>query len=938
MDPKAVVNRPSGRPVMWTLSTLMALIFLFPAPPLRGQLPVPPVGAAEEEGGAVLSVAAGAPYVHSAAPVSRAIRLSEEIRMDGRVDEPAWVAAVPVTDFTQLDPAEGEPATQRTEVRIAFDDQAVYIGAILFDSGPVTTRLARRDAGLSDSDFFVVLLDSYHDHETAYRFSTNPSGVKRDAVVSGGGSGGGDSSWDPVWDLATAIIPEGWSVEMRIPFSQLRFSPADEQTWGIQFERSTHRLQENVVFPFTPKLERGGPARFAHLEGIRAIEPGQRLELLPYVVARAEFIPISQHPATTLENPFRSGRDAFASAGADLKFRLTSNVTLDATVNPDFGQVELDPAVINLTAFETRFSERRPFFVEGADIFRFGEGGPAGSTGQGPQLLYSRRIGRSPLGPVPGGALYVEPLSETTILGAAKITGRVGDGWSMGILEAVTAREHARYVDADGTRQEVVVEAPTNYLVARLRRQIRGGETRFGIIASAVNRQLTDSGLEERQHRQAYAGGIDFAHDWDNRSWRVASTFTASYVQGSARAIERTQRSSTRYYQRPDADHLDFDPAATSLAGYYAMVDVAKLSGAYGIKVALAFASPGYEVNDLGFQSASDRIILDTNFDYAQNRPGRHFRSWNTRGGPDAIWNYGGDRIFTEVNYNLGWTWLNYWGAGFRLAWNPEVDDDRLTRGGPMGRSPQAYSGTMNATTDTRKVYVARWNGGWSVEDGGSWHYNTGLNLTARPSETMTFTAGPSFSRRHSAAQYVSSVADPHATATSERRYIYAPLHQTTVSMQTRANVTFTPNLSLELVAEPFISTGRYGTFREFAAPRTFQFLTYGEDIGTITRLDNGFYRIDPDGDGPANAFNLRDQDFTRLSLLGNAVLRWEWRPGSTVFLVWQQRRTDTHNMQGNPEVSIRPGEFDLGRDTRELFGLNSENIFVIKVNYWLNP
>ena len=382
-----------------------------------------------------------AEYDHDSAARARAVRAQTAIDVDGRLDEPVWVEAPPITEFIQEDPAEGEPGTERTEFRVAYDDDAIYIGAMLYDRSPITTRLARRDPGGGDFDYISISLDSYHDHETTYRFTVNPSGTYGDAVSSSGGGGGGrgDTSWDPVWDMATRITEAGWSAEMRIPFSQLRFSPDEEQVWGIELKRNIHRNQERVAYPFTPTLERGGASRYTHLDGIEGIESGRKLELLPYVAARGEYLQLDVPSGINFSNPYRSGSDYFSDAGLDLKYRLTSNVTLDATVNPDFGQVEVDPSVINLTAFETRFQERRPFFVEGGDIFRFGEGGPAGSTGRAPQLFYSRRIGRSPSGSVPAEAVFTDVATATTILGAAKVTARVGDGWSLGLLEAVTA-------------------------------------------------------------------------------------------------------------------------------------------------------------------------------------------------------------------------------------------------------------------------------------------------------------------------------------------------------------------------------------------------------------------------------------------------------------------------------------------------------------------
>ena len=417
-------------------------------------------------GGAGDAVVAGVStedYNHAEAPRAIGVRLEGgSISLDGILDEAAWTNAPPITDFIQIVPFEGRPGSERTEVRILYDDEAIYVGADLGDSQPVSTQLVRRDGGLSASDAFEILFDSYHEHETAYRFGTNPSAIRSDAVISSGGGGfggrgggGGDSSWDPVWDVATEITDRGWSLEMRIPFSQLRFQPTVEQTWGIQVERTIQRNQERVLYPFVPSLERGGISRYGHLDGLGDLETGRRLELLPYLTARGEYLQLSDPDGVGFDNPYRSGSDLFGDVGLDFKYRLGMNLTLDATVNPDFGQVEVDPSVINLTAFETRYQERRPFFVEGADIFQFGEGGPRGSVGNPPALLYSRRIGRPPHGSAPSHAVFEDAPGSTTIYQAGKISGRVGEGWSLGLLEAVTAEETAAYVDDDGNPGEV---------------------------------------------------------------------------------------------------------------------------------------------------------------------------------------------------------------------------------------------------------------------------------------------------------------------------------------------------------------------------------------------------------------------------------------------------------------------------------------------------
>ena len=939
-------SRPVTSAPAALVSLALGVLITLPSPRLEAQ--VPPDGRPRAPSATVGS--ANGEYQHDLAPRATAVRSAQSIDVDGRLDEPVWSQAVAIGDFIQELPLEGEPATQRTEIRVVYDDDAVYVGAMLFDDQPLTSLMSRRDAGGGDSDFFIVSFDSFHDHETAYQFRVSPSGSFRDAISGGGGGdgggrgggggGGGDSSWDPVWTRATQVTEQGWSAELRIPFSQLRFSPEAEQTWGIHVERNIHRSQERTVFPFIPTLERGGASRYAHLQGIAGIEPGRRLELLPYATARGEYVNLSTPAGVTFSNPYRSGSDEFGDFGLDLKYRLTSNVTLDATVNPDFGQVELDPSVINLTDFETRYEERRPFFVEGADIFNFGEGGPGGSTGRPPQLLYSRRIGRAPQGSVPSSAAFSDVATTTTILGAAKVTGRTRGGWSIGFLEALTGEETARLTDASQAASNAVVEPTSNYLVGRLRRQVRGGETRFGIIGAAVNRSLSGTGMDARLHSSAYSGGVDFAHEWSNRTYKISSVFTTSYVQGDAAAITRTQRSSTRYYQRPDAWHLNdlLDPNATSLAGYYGFVDIVKQAGALTAKYAISVASPGYEVNDLGFQPASDRITMDTNFQYSQPTPGRFLRNWNVRWSPDGTLNYAGNWVHREMNGNISISLLNYWGGQVRLGYNPRNDDDRLTRGGPLAGTPQRWSGFVMLNSDSRRAVVGRFNYDWGTDEAGGWRHAFDLNLTATPTEILRIQFGPSLSRRLETAQYVTAIRDPLATGTYFHRYLFADLDQTTLSLETRVDVTLSPAVSLQLYVEPFISTGDYQSLKEFARPGAFEFLEYGRGASTLSQDPTGLYTVDPDGAGAAPQFTVSNRDFSYRSLLGNAVLRWEWRQGSTLYLVWQQRRIDSLTNRGPSGTDGWVGDFDLSRDVADMFGAKADNIFAIKVNYWLNP
>jgi hypothetical protein len=868
--------------------------------------------------------------VSTALPIAEAVPVSAPVTLDGRLDEAVWRDAPPITHFTQTDPREGQPVTQPTQVRLLYTQDALYVGAVMRDTGKVSTRLARRDSYMHDSDWFSISLDSYNDNLTAYQFEVNPSGVRRDEKLSGGNTWHGDNSWDPVWEASTTVTDSGWVVEMRIPFSQLRFSGEAEQQWGLQLERTIARRQEQAVFSFTPKSEPGGIARYGRLEGLEHLQRGRGLELLPYVLGRGAYGPVDVADGVTFANPFHDGSDYSSSMGLNLKYRLASNMTLDAAVNPDFGQVEVDPAVVNLTAYETRFEEKRPFFVEGSDIFRFGGrgGGRGGPGGRGTQLLYSRRIGARPRGEVPDDAVYSSRPDASTILGAAKLTGLTAGGWSVGLLEAVTAEEKASYVNASDVGGTAVVAPLTNYFVGRVQRNMREGQTVVGAMATAVGRRLGGLSLADQLRGSAYTGGVDFRYEWADREWSLSGYVAGSRVGGDSAAILEAQTSSARYYQRPDAGYLALDSTATSMAGYTGRIGISKDAGLHWRGNArISATSPGFEVNDLGYQRDADRLNASASLRYVENTPGPVFRQWNIDGGPDATWNYGGDFLGVGLDLGSRLELLSYWTGDFNFSHDFPGYDDRLTRGGPLTRGVARDRASFRLESDSRKPWSLRANTSYEWDAAGSRQIRTGLRLELRPSSAWNISLGPSWQHTQAAAQYVGSVEDPLAAATYGQRYLFAHLDQTTVSMETRLNITFRPGLTIQVYAQPFLASGDYSDIKELRAPRTFSFLRYGLDTGTIT-MQNGEYVIDPDGAGPAQSFTLENEDFNRRSLRGNAVLRWQWRPGSTLFLVWQQSRSDYTDLN----------DLRLGRDARGLLGIPPDNVFVLKVSYWLNP
>ena len=825
------------------------------------------------------------PNRRESVPASQAAQCEGAIRLDGRLDEADWAKAAVTESFTQLEPDEGKPSSQRTEVRVLYDGAFLYVGAQLRDAGPITGRLGRRDMDAGDSDWFRVFLDSYHDHRTAFGFEVNPAGVRRDEIRT---IDVDDNTWDPVWDVATRVDSAGWAAEFRIPFSQLRFSGAHEQTWGVQFERVIGRNRETALSTFIPKSERGGVPLYGDLTGLQAIRAGRRLEILPYSLARSSYV----DPGP---NPFRDNPDHSLAAGLDVLYGIGSNLTLNAAFNPDFGQVEVDPAVVNLGVYETFFQEKRPFFIEGSEIFDFGAAGTSGG-----QIFYSRRIGRAPSLSPPTAESDVPDV--TTILGAGKLSGKAG-GWSIGVLEAVTDKEEARYRDVGVPDGHFALEPLSNYLVGRARREWRGGQSILGGIVTSVNRDLSSDALEAAMHSAAYAGGVDFHHEWGHRAWAVYGDGEMSRVQGSTSAITATQRRSNHFFQRPDASHLEVDSLATSLTGYSVNLQTRKQSGAHWRGgFGTAFTSPKYEVNDLGFSYRTDRRDFQTNLTYLENRPGTFWRSWNVTGTGRLERNYAWQPILSFTTLEANGLTLGYWSLYGQATRFFRANDDRLTRGGPLAIRPAWWSEFAQVSTDGRKPITATLSVGGDRYEFGGWDWNTGIAIGIKSSSRWNLTLRPTFSRSHTTAQYVTTVADPAYTETYGRRYVFAPLDQTSVGLETRFNMTFTPRLSLETYVQPLLSSAAFGDTKYLVAPRTYEFAPYTSPV--------------PDLD-----FNLR-------SLRGNAVLRWEWRPGSTLYLAWQQRREDFADV----------GDFKFDRDRQALFEARPDDIFLLKVNYWLSP
>ncbi|MGQ0735952.1 MAG: DUF5916 domain-containing protein [Acidobacteriota bacterium] len=813
-----------------------------------------------------------------------ALPATSPIVIDGKLTEAVWEQAPRISEFVQRDPAEGANPSQRTDARLTFDGLALYVAVRAYDTEPerIVGILTRRDQR-SPSDWVRIVVDSYFDRRSAYEFGVNPAGVKTDTYYFNDGAR--DDSWDAVWDVEVSREPDGWVAEFRIPFSQLRFRNTEGGPVGFAVIREVGRLAETSSWPLLSRNANGFVSQFAEVGGLRIAGAPLKLELLPYTVGS---VSLSPQGSTARQ----SRTDPAASLGLDLKYALRPGLTLTATVNPDFGQVEADPAIVNLDAFETFFQERRPFFVEGSGTFQFNiDCMDSQCTG----LFYSRRIGRAPQGsPSIIGGEFAESPQAATILGAAKLSGRIGK-FSVGGLSAVTAEEEARITGGAIGRSQVV-EPLAGYTVMRARREF-ANQSNVGFMATSTNRRLTDSLRFLPEH--AFTGGLDYDIRLGPR-FNIFGFWAGSHVKGSPDAIRSLQTNNVHAFQRPDADHVAVDPLATALSGHSGAVSFGKIGGEKTrFNSYLGYKSPGFDINDLGFQRRADERVVSNWFQWRDNVPGRFTRSfiWNLN--QWAGWNFAGERLWSGGNVNMHWTWRNYARSGFGLNVNAAPLRDRVTRGGPAVLGNASVGVWHYFESDNRRDVSLNYNGYIESDGKGTTRFNAGPGVTWRPTAATSITTGFRFSMNNDDAQWVSNERRPEFT-----RYVFGRLVQRTAAINARVNYTLSPTLSFQSYAEPFVSAGEYSNFRE---------------------LVNGRAPVYADRYSPY-AYQ-RSADFNVRSFRTTNVLRWEYKPGSSLFLVWQQNRSGFADT----------GNFEFGRDFGGVFSAPAHNVFLVKLSYWLN-
>ncbi len=841
---------------------------------------------------------------------ARAVRIpAESIRLDGRIDDEAWRLAPAVGDFIQAEPVEGAPPTQPMEVRFAYDETALYVGARMRSpsGAKIQAPMSRRDEG-DQSEYLQVEFDSYHDRRTAYMFGVTAAGVRLDHFHASDEEATADNGFDPVWEARTEVDEDGWTAELWLPFSQLRFNHSEEQVWGLNIKRYRPDVKEEVYWVVIGRTERGWSSRFGELRGIEGIEPTRRLEILPYVASSSR---MTGNRAGG--NPFDNGVNLKGRTGVDVKMGLGPNLTLEATVNPDFGQIEADPAEVNLSAFETTFAERRPFFLEGSNLLQ----------GQTSNFFYSRRIGARPTTAVRGD--YVNYPDAATILGAAKLTGRLSSGLSIGALSAVTDEEFARTSTA-GNISRTRVAPRTLWGVTRFEQEIGAEGSNAGVQLLTVHRSLTDADpLSAILPHNAVSGAADTQIRFGRRMYEAKFSAGFTHINGAAPAMERIQRAPTHLLQRPDQPKVRLDPTRTSLTGSQFRISIEKFAGRHWLWNAnTMFESPEFEPTDLGRLNYAGDIMASSRLTYRETSPGRLLRnySFNINHSSTTYYDLGlGTRVNVGTGANL--TFKNFWNATTALTFNMPGQDAQLSRGGPSMKTPSGWG--VNGTLKNSTASQIRWSvtPSYKHSEIGDLTRSLTATLAIRPAPSWQLEFLPEYAHEISKRQYLTTMGGGRMESYG-RRYIFGFIDRTTLSTQLRFNYTFKPDLTLDVYAEPFAASGHYDGFGELLFSRSGLLREYGKDGIRLERQADMSYRV---AEGSA-AFILGNPDFNVRSFRSNVVLRWEWHPGSTMYFVWQQDRSGSEAHGNRVTFSDLFGSFSASGD----------NVFAVKTTLWFSP
>lgn len=821
-----------------------------------------------------------------------AFQISDPPIIDGQLTETLWNQGEWQGQFVQFEPNNGNLPRQNTLFKVLFDHNHVYVAMKCFDTAPdsILRRAVRRD--YSNGDFAGIAFDSYHDHRTCFVLGADVLGVKYDAIYSNNGDDL-DPSWDPIWWVATSESEEGWYLEMKVPFSQLRFEKESQKEWGIMAFRQIKRHDEQDFWPGIDMYDSGFVEHFGHLTGLSGVKPKRMIDLLPYGVLQYDNYP------KEAGNPFKDGSDLKPRLGLDGKIGITNNMTLNLTVNPDFGQVEADPSRVNLTAFETFYQEKRPFFVEGSNITQFGIGDGDGGIGND-NLFYSRRIGRKPHYQYPcSEGEYINSPQFTPILGAVKLTGKTADGLSIGLIESITGRVESEVFNGADTSL-IASEPTTNYLIGRVQKDINKGNTMIGGILTSTNRFIQNDHLNGLVSN-ALTGGVDFTQYIDDRSWRIRTNTAFSHISGSKKAILNAQTSSARYFQRPDAQHVAVDSSMQSLTGSGGRIELDKLSGHWNIHMGFLWKSPQFEVNDLGFMHRADQMTQILAVEYREWQPSTQYQSFEISMNQYTAWNFGGMHMGNGYAISGHMVTPKRWDLALSLRSELFNSDDALLRGGPLVKLPGRVGVNLDFNTDSRKKLLLGFNGDVTI---GLLGNQINRILTAqmilRVTERFEIRFFPAYHLNYNQLQYVK-----HQKHHQSDLYIFSSIDQQMLSLPLRFNFVITPNLTIQYWGQPFFASARFYDFKYITDPDASEyenrFSTYLEDQVQIEADD--YIGLDHNRDGQID-FGFQSPDFTISEFLSNLVVRWEYLPGSSLYLVWSQQSRVHSNLYRKFETS----------------------------------
>ncbi len=842
----------------------------------------------------------------------KAVRIENAPSIDGNLDDEAWLHNNWEGGLIQHQPYENRPPSQPTEFKICYDDINLYIAIKAFDSSPdsITNRMSRRDNG--EGDMIFILFDSYHDLRTGFVFGVSSAGVRFDMIMSNDGQNE-DPSWDPIWQSKARVHDWGWAAEMKIPFTQLRFQKNSDEVWGLIVARQIFRHEEMSFWPAIPRDAPGIIHLAGELGGLEEVEPRKQFDIMPYGVAAYN----TYEPEEG--NPFMTGSDPQFKAGLDAKIGVTNNLTLDLTLFPDFGQVEADPSQVNLTAFETFFEEKRPFFIEGSNITSFNVGLGDGDVGND-NLFYSRRIGRRPHGyPSLEENEYADIPTFTNILGAAKLTGKTKNGVSVGFIESVTAEVKAK-IDSAGQRSTEVIEPLTNYSLARVQKDFNKGNTIIGGAVTNTIRRLDNTGMDYL-HKNATTAGIDFEQYFKEKNYMISASMYMSHVEGSKEAITNTQMSSARYFQRPDADYVELDEDRTSLTGLGGKLQAGKIGGKWNFLLLSNLKSPGLEINDMGYQREADQMlnVLWTGYNFTE--PFSIFRSLNLNNDVYIANDFGGNMQGLGYEWNVNANLKNFWYYGIGGGFGLYNTSNSMLRGGPSMYVPNSWRLWSSVSTDDRKKVSASLYGNVNGQaEDVSLSYSYGVSLTIRPLNTLSISLSPGYSVRSDEFQYIT-----RRSMNDDDRYIFGKIDQKVLSMSLRINYNITPDLTIQYWGQPFIATGEYSSFKMITDPKADELSDrYHEYTSAQISPDDDYYNIDEDTDLTTD-YGFGNPDFNVDEWLSNLVVRWEFLPGSTAYLVWSQSR----------DFYSAAGDFEVWNNMHDLFtDKKANNIFLVKLSY----